>query len=59
MDVVVANAGVEIIDRPMVDLTEEDFERVVNINIRGNFLHPSGGLSVARWWPHHRRWPTT
>lgn len=38
LDIVVANAGVEIIDTPMVELTEADIDRVLGINVRGTFF---------------------
>lgn len=37
LDIVVANAGVNM-NRPVVDTTEEDFERIFSVNIRGTFF---------------------
>jgi 3-oxoacyl-[acyl-carrier protein] reductase len=36
-DIVVANAGVNM-NKPIVDTTEEDFERIFSVNIRGTFF---------------------
>lgn len=38
IDVVVANAGVELIETPTVDVTEEDFDRLYAINAKGAFF---------------------
>ena len=38
IDIVVANAGVEIIDQPVLDATEEDFDRLYAINAKGTFF---------------------
>lgn len=38
IDIVVANAGVEIVDQPIVDFTEEDFDRLFAINTKGAFF---------------------
>ena len=38
IDVVVANAGVEVIDRTFADLEEESMDRVVDINVKGTFF---------------------
>lgn len=38
IDVVVANAGVELIDIPFVDYTEEQYDRVFDINTKGTFF---------------------
>lgn len=38
IDIVVANAGVELIDRPLVDVTEEDFDHLFSINTKGGFF---------------------
>lgn len=35
-DVVVSNAGI-VIDRPFVDSTDEDFDRAIDVNLRGFF----------------------
>ena len=37
LDIVVANAGVNM-NKPVVDTTEEDFERIFSVNIRGTFF---------------------
>lgn len=38
LDIVVANAGVEIIDQPLLDVTEEQFDRLFAINTKGAFF---------------------
>jgi 3-oxoacyl-[acyl-carrier protein] reductase len=38
LDIVVANAGVEIIDQPMLEATEEQFDRLFSINAKGTFF---------------------
>lgn len=38
VDIVVANAGIEIVDLPVVDVTEEQFDRVFAINAKGSFF---------------------
>jgi 3-oxoacyl-[acyl-carrier protein] reductase len=38
LDIVVANAGVEIIDQSILDFTEEQFDRLFSINTKGAFF---------------------
>ncbi len=38
IDIVVANAGVEVINQPVADVTEEDFDRLFAINTKGAFF---------------------
>lgn len=38
IDVVVANAGVEVIDRTFADLEEDSMDRVVDTNVKGTFF---------------------
>lgn len=38
IDIVVANAGIETIDLPVVDVTEELFDRLYSINVKGAFF---------------------
>jgi 3-oxoacyl-[acyl-carrier protein] reductase len=38
IDIVVANAGVETIDLPFVDVTEELYDRFFSVNIKGAFF---------------------
>ncbi|MEO1050733.1 MAG: SDR family oxidoreductase [Bacteroidota bacterium] len=38
IDIVVANAGIELIDIPMTDYTEEQYDRVFNLNTKGTFF---------------------
>jgi len=38
LDIVVANAGVELVGQPVVDFTEEDFDRLFAINAKGTFF---------------------
>ena len=35
LDIVVANAGIELIDQPVVDFTESDFDRLFSVNTKG------------------------
>ncbi len=38
LDIVVANAGVELIETPTIDITEADFDRLYAINAKGAFF---------------------
>jgi 3-oxoacyl-[acyl-carrier protein] reductase len=38
IDIVVANAGIELIQLPVTDFTEEQFDRVFNINVKGAYF---------------------
>lgn len=38
IDVVIANAGVEVIDRPFADLEEDRMDHVVDTNVKGTFF---------------------
>ena len=38
LDIVVANAGVELVDKLVLDTTEEDWNRVVDVNLKGTFF---------------------
>ncbi|WP_210603107.1 SDR family oxidoreductase [Brevibacterium oceani] len=38
LDIVVANAGVEIVDQPILEATEEQFDRLFAINAKGSFF---------------------
>jgi len=38
LDIVVANAGVELVDCPLVDVSEADFDRLFGINTKGAFF---------------------
>jgi len=38
IDIVVANAGVELIDRPLLEVTEDDFDRLFGVNTKGAFF---------------------
>lgn len=38
VDVVVANAGVEIIEQPVLEATEEDYDRLFGVNSKGAFF---------------------
>ena len=38
LDIVVANAGVEVIAQPLLDVSEVDFDRLYSINAKGAFL---------------------
>jgi len=38
IDIVVANAGVELIDQPILEATEDQFDRLFAINPKGSFF---------------------
>jgi 3-oxoacyl-[acyl-carrier protein] reductase len=38
IDIVIANAGIELVDVPFTDYTDEQIERVLDVNARGTFL---------------------
>ena len=38
LDIVVANAGIELIETPMLESTEHDFDKVFNLNVKGTFF---------------------
>ena len=38
LDIVVANAGVELVNVPVVNVTEEDFDRLFAVNAKGGFF---------------------
>jgi 3-oxoacyl-[acyl-carrier protein] reductase len=38
LDIVVANAGVELVAQPVLDVSEEDFDRLFSINAKGAFF---------------------
>lgn len=38
IDIVVANAGIEMFDTPVVKFTEEDFDRLFGINAKGSYF---------------------
>jgi 3-oxoacyl-[acyl-carrier protein] reductase len=38
LDIVVANAGIELIDIPFVDYTEAQLDRVFDVNVKGTFF---------------------
>jgi 3-oxoacyl-[acyl-carrier protein] reductase len=38
IDIVVANAGVELVDQPVVDFSEEQFDRLFDVNTKGTFF---------------------
>jgi len=38
LDIVVANAGIELIETPVIDSTEEDFDKIFNVNVKGTFF---------------------
>jgi 3-oxoacyl-[acyl-carrier protein] reductase len=38
IDIVVANAGIEMVEVPVVDFTEEQFDRVFTINTKGSYF---------------------
>lgn len=38
IDIVVANAGIEIVETPVTDFTEEQFDKVFSINTKGSYF---------------------
>ncbi|OOQ59877.1 SDR family oxidoreductase [Mucilaginibacter pedocola] len=38
IDIVVANAGIEMVETPVTDFTEEQFDRVFSINAKGSYF---------------------
>jgi 3-oxoacyl-[acyl-carrier protein] reductase len=38
LDIVVANAGIELIETPVLQSTEQDFDKVFNLNVKGTFF---------------------
>ena len=38
LDIAVANAGVELVDTPILEVTEEDYDRLFAINAKGAFF---------------------
>jgi 3-oxoacyl-[acyl-carrier protein] reductase len=38
LDIVVANAGIELVGQAVVDFTEEEFDRLFNVNTKGAFF---------------------
>ncbi len=38
LDIVIANAGIELVNQAVVDFTEEDFDRLFNVNTKGTFF---------------------
>jgi NAD(P)-dependent dehydrogenase (short-subunit alcohol dehydrogenase family) len=38
LDVVVANAGIELIEIPLIEYTEEQYDRVFDVNTKGTFF---------------------
>jgi len=38
IDIVVANAGVEMVDKPFIDYSEKDFDKIYNLNVKGTFF---------------------
>ncbi|WP_158569055.1 SDR family oxidoreductase [Chitinophaga silvisoli] len=38
LDIVIANAGVEMVDTPFTNYTEKDFDKIYNLNVKGTFF---------------------
>jgi 3-oxoacyl-[acyl-carrier protein] reductase len=38
IDVVIANAGIEIVDTPFTEYTEADFDKIFDLNVKGTFF---------------------
>jgi 3-oxoacyl-[acyl-carrier protein] reductase len=38
IDIVVATAGLEMVDKPFTDYSEEDFDKIYNLNVKGTFF---------------------
>jgi 3-oxoacyl-[acyl-carrier protein] reductase len=47
IDIVVANAGIEVVGMPIVDVTEEQFDRSFAINAKGSFFTLAKGAQVV------------
>lgn len=65
-DIVVANAGVEVVDQAAVDFTEADYDRVFGINAKGAFFtlqqaakHVADGGRIISPPPSRRRGTTS
>jgi 3-oxoacyl-[acyl-carrier protein] reductase len=68
LDIVVANAGIELVDQAIVDFTEEDFDRLFGVNTKGAFftlqaaakhVADNGPLSMSDQAPPDFRRPDT
>jgi len=38
IDIVVANAGIELVDKPFIEYTAKDFDKVFDLNVKGTFF---------------------
>ncbi|WP_426323366.1 SDR family oxidoreductase [Microbacterium sp. E-13] len=47
IDIVVANAGVELVGMPIVDVTEEEFDRSFAVNAKGAFFTLAKGARIV------------
>ena len=57
LDIVVANAGVELVNRSVLEFTEEDFDRLFRINTKGAFFTlQKAAKHVADKRPHYLHW---
>jgi len=56
IDIVFANAGVgEFV--PFGAVTEEHFDKLFNINSKGNAVYGAKGLAAPDgWWLYHSQW---
>jgi len=48
IDIVVANAGIELVDQRLLDFTEADFDRLFGVNTKGAFFHAAKGARHVR-----------
>lgn len=38
LDIVIANAGIEVVDQPVLDVSEVEYDRVFGVNTKGTFF---------------------
>ncbi|MGF7080958.1 SDR family oxidoreductase [Mucilaginibacter sp. UYCu711] len=38
IDIVIANAGIELVDKPFIEYTVQDFDKVFDLNVKGTFF---------------------
>ena len=58
IDILVNNAGMAAV-RSLDDITEEDFDRAIAVNLKSVFLCPQAvlqGMRNRRWIGEHRLW---
>lgn len=56
LDIVVANAGIELIKTPAIGSPEKDFDKIFNLNVKETFFCASAGCKVCGgWWQNYSR----